>query len=90
MRVGKALHKDSKCPFCDYVMDRVSVVDAKTQLPEDGDIGLCLHCLEWMIFDSRLEHMTRKPTTEEYEEIVADPVTTALLRAAWLTKGTSD
>jgi hypothetical protein len=82
-KVGKARVKHTKCPFCGYLADRVSIVEDKPQVPDDGDVGICIHCGEWMVYENRLEYGVRKPDDEEYEWLATDPVTTAL-RAAWV------
>jgi hypothetical protein len=82
-RVGDAVEKHTVCPWCGHVHDLVSVVGAKTQAPDNGDIGLCIRCGEWIIYEGRLATGMRRPTFDEYQDIIANPVASDL-RAAWL------
>lgn len=50
------------------------------EAPTDGDVTLCIECGEWGIFEGE---SVRKPTDDEYVEIVDNPIT-ARMRAAWL------
>lgn len=82
MKIGKALPLDTSCPWCGHIHDLVSIVEGTPQIPDDGDIGLCIRCGEWIVYDKIRKNGMRKPNHEEYEFIATDKVTTAL-RAAW-------
>jgi hypothetical protein len=66
--------KESKCPYCGYIIDRASG-DGK---PKDGDITICFECLSLSEFTS--EMTLKKLDEEKYMTIRND-------KQAWLTIG---
>lgn len=75
--------KATRCPWCDYEHQAVSSINVE-ELPEDGDISLCINCVEWCIFDSRVEGGLRKPTYEEYDSMIVRNEDATRLREAML------
>lgn len=54
-----------RCPHCNAVHTRAAGVSGKAA-PENGDLGLCANCSQWMVFDSTTPTLTRKPNDEEH------------------------
>lgn len=61
----------SKCLACDYLIDSATSVITSDELPEEGDISICLRCGALAIFNSDLS--IRQPTEEERNSLQDDP-----------------
>lgn len=60
---------ESKCVRCGYVMDMAtSLEDPEVNLPNPGDISLCLKCGLLSIFDQNLK--LRPPSDEEITNLL--------------------
>lgn len=71
------------CPFCGKLCDRHEGVDDPTAAPADDDFSLCIGCGEWGVFQASAPGGLRKPTDDEYVELVAAPEM-ARMRRAWV------
>lgn len=65
------------CPFCGAVHDAATAF-AGFHGPEPGDAMLCWTCGAWAVYTASLTR--RPPTSDEVEQIAADPGA----RVAWL------
>lgn len=70
----------SPCPYCGYAMDAVSGVGhtKPAQMPQPGDYSACITCAQMLVFDLDLRH--RKPTEDEKQAVLADPVLARFMR----------
>ena len=71
------------CPFCDKLCDMAEGVFDRAAVPADGDFSMCIGCGEWAVFSASAPGGFRKPTDDEYVDIVADPEM-ARMRRAWV------
>jgi ribosomal protein L40E len=55
--------KDSRCPKCDYKMDRASHLTVDDISPKGGDCSVCLRCGAVLMFNDDLS--LREPTAKE-------------------------
>jgi hypothetical protein len=66
------VERDSKCPHCGGKLDAASVADPnEDRAPEEGDLGVCIHCAGIIAYADRFT--LRKPTPEEEIEALGNP-----------------
>lgn len=58
---------ESRCPFCDYRMDRASNADGSA--PKLGDISVCICCASALVFTDDLK--VRAMTAAEWRDLDA-------------------
>jgi hypothetical protein len=67
------MQRDSKCPHCGGKLDATSIADPRDEdrAPEEGDVGVCIHCAGIIAYADRFT--LRKPTPEEEKEALSNP-----------------
>lgn len=79
---------DHKCPYCGRQNDRASGVTEAGKFDDgelnEGAIGLCFGCGEWMIWEAGA---MRKPTDEELVEVAGNEVARKVREAWCLVRG---
>lgn len=80
---------DAKCPWCGREhTDVMPLADDKIEMPNKGDVTLCIGCGEWAEFDENA--VLVKPSDETIMALAEDPQA-AIARTAWTTyKGSAD
>lgn len=61
--------KEDQCPHCGHTFDCASS-ERKEQVPEPGDVSVCLYCTGFMIFNEEMK--LRVLTAEEIAEMPAE------------------
>jgi hypothetical protein len=75
-------HALIRCPHCGYPLNSAtSTPSSDWDVPEPGDLSLCISCDEWLVFDTGTT--LRKPTEDELVEIGLD-AECRHMRAIWL------
>jgi hypothetical protein len=71
------------CPWCGREhTDVMPLADDKIEMPNKGDVTLCVGCGEWSEFDENAKMV--KPSDETIMQLANDPQA-AIARTAWLT-----
>ena len=74
---------DHTCWSCGNRHDGMTAIGNDAPGPEPGDMMFCFSCGEWGAFDPFWKGSIRKPTFEEFAEIVASRKC-RMIREAWL------
>ena len=65
------LPRDQRCPSCGKRMDAAAFANnAQHVEPESGDVSICFHCGQFMVFDDDLR--LRLPTPAERSHLARD------------------
>jgi ribosomal protein S3 len=62
---------ESACPTCGAIADVATATYNPEAMPKPGDIGICLHCGNPMVFTDELR--LRNPTKAEKRRMAKDP-----------------
>lgn len=73
-------NRHGECPFCGYVSDGIANMTG-TEMPEDGDVTICMECGIIAVVSTTAPTGLRRPTPDERSTFLRDPDIQKLLWA---------
>ena len=82
--LGSVRMPQQKCLWCDRPLDAATDIEQEGNVPEEGDLSICLYCGNLAIYTAGEAGLVlRHPTVPERAEALADPqVRSALVHRA--------